>query len=64
MAGFIHAGAVTKASAAGLDARRDDYKKVIYSPRGLVNNPVREYSLDASFPLKGQVVFNFSNVTK
>ena len=64
MAGFIHARTVTKASAAGLDARRDDYKKGIYSPGGLVNNPVREDSLDASFPLKGQVVFNFSNVTK
>jgi hypothetical protein len=44
-----------------LEAREDDCNKGISSPGSLVINPD---SLDASFPLKGKVVFDFSNVTK
>ena len=41
VAGFNDARTITKASAAGLDTRTDDYNKGICSPRSLVNNPVR-----------------------
>ena len=64
VAGFNNARTKTKASATGLDTIQDDYKKLICSPGSSVNNPVRQDSLDASFPLKGQVVFDSSNVTK
>ena len=64
MAGFNNARTITKASAMGLDTRQDDYNKGICFPGSLVNNPVRKDSLDASFPLKRQVVFDFSNLTK
>ena len=50
-----------QAAAKGLDARQDDYNKGICFPKSLVNNPVRQNSLDASFPLKGQVIFDFLN---
>ena len=63
VAGFNHAKTLTKASATDLHARQDEYNKSIWSPGSLVNNPVRWDSHDASFPLKGQVVFDFSNVT-
>ena len=63
-AGFNKARTITKASAKCLDTRQDDYNKGIGSPGSLVNNPVRQYSLDASFPLKGHVVFDFLNVPK
>ena len=52
------------ASAKGVDAIQDDCKERNSSPGSLVNNPFRQDSLDASIPLKGQVVFEFSNVTK
>ena len=64
MAGFNHARTITNAPAMGLDLRQDDYNKGILYPGSLVNNPVRQDSHDASFPLKGQVVFYFLNVTK
>ena len=64
VAGFNHAKTITKASATDLHARQDDCKTGIWSPGSLVNNLVRQDSLDASFPLKGQVVFDLSNVTK
>ena len=64
VAGFNHARTISKAAAKGLDARQDDYKKGICSPGSFVNNPFRYDSLDASFPLKGLVVFDFSNVAK
>ena len=41
MAGFNNASTITKASAAGLDTRQDDYNKGKCSPGSLVNNPVR-----------------------
>ena len=59
MAGFNNARIIKKASAKGLDTRQDDYNKGLCSPGSLVNNPVRYDSLDASFPLKGQVVLDF-----
>ena len=64
MAGFNHARTITKPSAKGLDARQDEYDKGICSLRSLVNNPVRYDSIHASFSLKGQVVFDYSNVKK
>ena len=64
VAGFNNARTIKKASATGLDIRQDDYNKGICSPGSLVNNPVRKECLNASFPLKGQVVFAFSIVTK
>ena len=59
MAGFNLAGTITKASHTGLDTGQDDYNKEIDSPGSLVNNPVKRNSLDASFSLKRQVVFEF-----
>ena len=59
MAGLNHAKIITKASATGLDTRQDDYNKGICSPESLANFPDRKDSLDASFQLKGQVVFDF-----
>ena len=41
LAGFNHAGTITKASATGLDTRKHDYSKGICSPGSLVDNPVR-----------------------
>ena len=41
VAGFNNARTITKASATGLDTRRDDYNKGICSPGSLVNYPVR-----------------------
>ena len=41
VAGLIHSRKITNVSAKGLDARKDDYNKGIYSPGSLVNNPVR-----------------------
>ena len=41
VAGFNHARIITNASAKGLHARKDDYKKGISSPGNLVNNHVR-----------------------
>ena len=41
VAGFNLARTITKASATGLDAGQDYYKKGICSPGSLVNNPVR-----------------------
>ena len=64
MAGFNHARTRRKASAMGLDTRKDAYNKGMCSPGSLVNNPVGKGSLEASFPLKGQVFFNLSNVAK
>ena len=64
VAGFNQAKTIRKTSATSLDARPDDYNKGIGSPGSLVSNPVRWDSLDASFTLKGQVIFDFSNVTK
>ena len=64
VAGFDHARKITKASVMGLDTRQEDYNIGRCSPGNLVNYPVRYDSLDASFPLKGQVVFDISNVTK
>ncbi len=61
---FNHAKTITNASATSFDTIQDDYTKGICSPGSLVNNPDRKDSLDASFPLKGQVAFDFSNVTK
>ena len=60
VAGFNHAQKVINA----LDTRQDEYNKGICSPGSLVSNQDRYDSLDASFPLEGQVVFDFSNVTK
>ena len=57
MDGFNNVRTITKAFAKGLDTIQDDYNKGICFPASLVNNPVRKYSLDASFPLKGLVVF-------
>jgi hypothetical protein len=59
VAGFNNTRTITKTSAMGLDKRQDDYNKGIFSPGSLVNNPVRYYSLVASFLLKGQVIFDF-----
>ena len=64
VAGFNHARTITTASAKGLDAKQDYYNKGICTPGSLVYNPVIECSLDASFPLKGQVIFDFSYVKK
>ena len=64
VAGFNNSRTITKASATGCNARQNEYKKGICSPWSLVNNPFRWDSLDASLPLKGWVVFDFSNVTK
>ena len=50
--------------AMGLDAKQDDHKKGLCNPRSLITISVRLDSLDASFLLKGQVAFEFSNVTK
>ena len=62
MAGFNHARTITKASGTGLDTRQDDHNKGLCSPGSLINNPVGLDSLHASFPLKGQVVFDFQMV--
>ena len=64
MAGFNNVRTITKAFSIGLDTRQYDYNNGLCSPGSLVNNPVRYDSLDASFPSKGQVVVDFSNVTK
>ena len=64
VAGLIHAQTITNAFAKGLDARQDDNNKGICSPGSLANNSVRKDSLYASFPLKGQAVYDFSNLTK
>ena len=64
MAGFNLARKITKTSATGFNTGHDDYDKGIGSPRSSVNNPVRYNSPDSSFSLKGQVVFDVSNVTK
>ena len=58
---FNHARTITMASATG-DTRQNDHDKGLCSLRSFINNPVRMDSLDASFPLKGHVVFDF--VTK
>ena len=47
--GFNKARTITKASATGLVTKQDEYNKGICSPGSYVNNPVRYYSLDASF---------------
>ena len=41
VAGFNDARTITKASAMGLDTRKDAYNKGMCSPENLVNNPVR-----------------------
>ena len=64
MTGFNYNRTITKASATGWDGRQDDYNKGLCSLGTLFNNPVRLDSLDASFSLKGQIVFDFANDTK
>ena len=59
VAGFNDARTITMAFATGLDTRQDDFNKGICSPMSLVKHPVRQYILDASFPLKGQVIYDF-----
>ena len=51
-------------SATGLNTRQKDHDKGLCSPGSFINNPVRMDSLDASFPLKGHVVYDLSNVTE
>ena len=59
VARFNYARKITNAFAIDLNSIQDDYNKGICSHGSLVNYPVRQDSLDASFPLKGQVIFDF-----
>ena len=64
VAGCNHARTITKTSSMNLDTIQDDYDNRICSTGSLVNKPVGLDSLDASYTLKGQVVFDFSNITQ